>query len=93
MSTVASNNKGWIYALAGGVALVSAAVLFHLLTSKVEEKSVSQLYDEIDNLGEVKRDPSGVLSYPYFKDLFIIVYKQGKAIFAVEKKKMMQKRR
>lgn len=62
----------WKIVVAGAVALVGAAVLFHLLSNK-ETGSAGQVFEEIDALGAVKKEPNGFLSFSYYKDIFAII--------------------
>jgi LPXTG-motif cell wall-anchored protein len=58
-----TGNKNWLFALIGGVALVGAAVAFHLLSNKEtnDASGLNEALTEIAALGEPKRDPSGRL--------------------------------
>ena len=49
--------------------------------------------EDIDALGAPKKDPSGIISFNYYKDLFTIVGKYGRQRFAEEKKELINKRR
>ena len=78
MST-GGNNKVLLYSLLGGAALIGSAIIFHLLTNK-ESKS-SQMFDDIEALGAPKREANGMLSFPYYKDLWFIIQKYSKEAF------------
>jgi hypothetical protein len=87
-----TGNKGWIYALAAAGALVSAAVVFHLVSNKSASGS-SLIFEEIDALGPAKKEPNGLLNFMYYKDVFGIIQKYSKAKFGNEKKQMLETRR
>lgn len=86
-----SSNKPWVYVALGAGALVATAVVVHLLTSK--SSGSSHCFDEIDSLGAPKKEPNGLLSFGYFKELFGIVSKYAKQKFADEKKDLTARRR
>jgi len=90
-----SKNKIWIYAAAGVGLLVGAAYLFHSLSSSKEESSghLSQLIADVEALGPPKRDPNGLLNFVYYKDLFCVIQKHTKAVFAEEKAALLKQRR
>jgi hypothetical protein len=76
-----SENK-WKLIVIGGAALIGAAVLFHLVTSSKEQGgAASEVFDEIDALGGVKKEPNGFLSFAYYKDIFAIIQKHSKKRF------------
>jgi hypothetical protein len=85
-------NKALVVGLLAGAAIIGGAVIFHLLQSK-SSHSTSALIEEIDALGEPKKEMNGILSFPYFKDLMSLVQKHAKERFADEKKDMLTKRR
>lgn len=66
-----NNNKGLLIALGAAGALVSAAVIFHLFSNK--QSSSQAVFEDIDALGAPKREPNGLLSFAYYKDLFVIM--------------------
>jgi len=51
------------------------------------------VFDEIEALGPPKKESSGFLTFPYYKDIFLIISKHSKARFAEEKKELLTKRR
>ena len=75
--------------------MVAGAVIMHLINSKGEEaaQQVSKVLEEIDALGAPKKEMNGLLSFPYYKDVFFIIQKHAKGRFAVEKAELMKKRR
>jgi hypothetical protein len=89
---MSSGSNKLLYALGAAGALVGAAVIFHLLSSKATSNS-TQMLEEIDALGQPKREMNGFLSFNYYKDLFILIQKHAKAKSADEKKEMLARRR
>lgn len=86
-----SDSKKLMYALIGVGALVCGAVAFHYLQGK--EATSSQCFDEIDQLGPAQKDTNGLLSFPYYKNVFMIISKHAKGKFADEKKEYIIRRR
>ena len=86
-----TGSKAWVYLAAGSAALISAAVIFHLATNKPSPSS--KVLDEIEALGTAKKEANGLLSFPYYKDVFAIISKGAKQSFAVEKKALLEQRR
>lgn len=84
MSSTGSN-KAWIGVVAGGAALIGAAVLFHYLTSG-KASNTAAVYDEIDALGPAKKEANGMLAFMYYKDVFAIIQRHAKQKYAAEKK-------
>ena len=72
------NNKTLIYALAGAGALIGAALVFHYVSNKQEASSSSQCFEEIEALGPAKKEANGMLSFNYYKDIFMIISKHSK---------------
>jgi len=72
-----------IYALAGVGALVAGALVFHYVSNK--QASNSQCFDEIEALGPPKKQSNGLLSFDYYKDIFMIISKHSKLKFASER--------
>lgn len=77
--------------MAGVGALVSAAVIFHLVSNKTSP--VQQVFEDIDSLGPPKKEMNGMLSFGYYKDIFSLIQKASKAKFAGEKKQLLENRR
>jgi len=90
MSSQSKDNKA-LWVLAGAGALVGAAVVFHLLTNK--QSASSAIFEDIDALGPPKKEMNGLLSFAYYKDLFILMQKHAKLKSADEKKELLIKRR
>lgn len=88
---MSSQSNIWKYLLVGAGALVSAAVIYHLISKGTN--SNRQCLKEIDELGPPKKDPNGMLNFNYYKDIFMIISKHAKAKFANEKKKLLEQRR
>jgi len=86
------SNKGLVYALVGAGALVASALVFHYLSSKSVSSS-SLAFEEIEALGPAKKEANGLLSFNYYKDIFMIISKHSKLKFAEEKKELLAKRR
>jgi hypothetical protein len=70
-----SSNKTWLYILGAAGAFVAAAVIFHKISSSKEETTQhnSIVLEEIDALGPAKKEMNGLLSFPYYKDVFFII--------------------
>ena len=85
-------SKTIMYLAAGATVVVGAALLFNYISGK-SSSSNSQCFEEIDNLGAPKKDPNGLLSFSYYKDVFLIISKHAKGKFADEKKELIAKRR
>ena len=85
----------WIYAAAGLGLLVGAAYVFHSMSSGKEESGshLTQLYADVEALGPVKKDPNGMINFVYYKDLFCVIQKHTKLVFAEEKVALMKQRR
>ena len=71
------NNKTLVYALVGAGALIGAALVFHYVSNK-QEVTNSQCFDEIEALGPAKKESNGMLSFNYYKDIFMIISKHSK---------------
>lgn len=84
-------NKSLIYGLIGAGVLVAGAIVFHHLSSKVTNSSAC--FDEIEALGPPKKEANGLLSFNYYKDIFMIISKYSKQKFADEKKELLARRR
>src|SRR6187399_2074973 len=87
-----SKSRTYIYLAGAGVLVVGAALLFNYISGKTSSTN-SQCFEEIDNLGPPKKDPNGLLSFAYYKDVFLIISKHAKQKFADEKKELVIKRR
>jgi len=86
-----STNKIW-YAAAAAGALIGVAVLSHYL-SQGKSSSSSECFAEIDALGPPKKEGNGMLSFNYYKDIFMIISKHAKQRFADERKDLLMRRR
>lgn len=86
-----SDSKKLVYALLGVGALVTGAIAFHYLSGK--ESGNSLCFEEIDNLGAPQKDANGLLSFPYYKNVFMIISKNAKQKFGDEKKDYIARRR
>ena len=86
----ASNNKVW-YAVLGIGALVTGAVVYHLISNN--KSSQSDILEDVEALGEPKKDSRGILTFQYFKDIFILAQKHAKLKFAEAKQELLIKRR
>lgn len=86
-------NKNVIYGLAAAGALVGAAILFNYISNKSTNATSSAVLDEIDALGPAKKEANGLLTFPYYKDIFLLITKHSKAKFGEEKKDMLVRRR
>lgn len=77
------------------IALVGGALLLHYFSSKQSESGevLSKALEEISALGEPKREANGLLSFPYYKDVFQIIMRNARQSFAEEKRELLRKRR
>lgn len=75
-----SENK-WKFVVIGAAALVGGAIIFHLISNKEQGTTGSEVFEEIDALGGVKKEPNGFLSFSYYKDIFAIIQKHSKKRF------------
>ena len=87
------NNKTIIYGIAAAAALIGGAILFNYVSGKNNNSSTTVVFDEIEALGPAKREANGSLTFPYYKDVFLIITKHSKLRFADEKKELLGKRR
>ena len=83
-------DKKVLYALIGGVAVVGAAVAYHL--SKATEEA-EDLDDDLAQLGDPEYEPNGMLKFEYFLKIFQICSYYGKTTFAKQKKEFIKQRR
>jgi hypothetical protein len=87
------NSKAIIYGVAAVGALIGGAILFNYISGKSSSSTSSAAFDEIEALGPAKKEPNGLLTFPYYKDVFLIITKHSKLRFAQEKKDLTGKRR
>ena len=90
---MSTGNKNLLYAALGGAALIGAALAFHFMSQSEGAQSSDALIEEIAALGEPKRDQNGLLSFHYYKELFLIVNKYVKERNAANKQEMVAERR
>ena len=91
-----SQSKNNILYIAGAaVALVGGALLLHYFSGKQTEEGqvLSKALEEISALGEPKREANGLLSFPYYKEVFTIIMKNARSSFSEEKQELMKRRR
>lgn len=94
MSGKEGNSKVVIYGIAAAAALIGGAILFNYVSGKSgSAPSTTAVFDEIEALGPSKKEANGLLSFTYYKDVFLIITKHSKLRFAVEKKELLTKRR
>lgn len=89
---MSDSKKTYMYLAAGASLVVGAALLFNYISGKTSSSN-TLCFEEIDNLGQPKKDPNGLLSFSYYKDVFLIISKHAKSKFAEEKKELIAKRR
>ena len=87
------NNKAVIYGLAAAGALIAGAILFNYISGKSSTTTTTAVFDEIEALGPAKKEANGLLTFPYYKDVFLIITKHSKSRFAGEKSELLSKRR
>ena len=85
-------DKKVMYALIGGVAVLGAAVAYHLANRQSEEVE-DDIEDDLAQLGEPQYEPSGMLKFEYFLDIFKICSFYGKSQFKQKKKDYIRQRR
>ena len=90
---MSDSKKNLLYAAIGGVAIVGCALVYHIISNSEGAQQQDGLIDEIAALGEPKRDQNGLLSFHYYKELFLIVNKYVKARNAASKVEMVADRR
>ena len=78
--------------LGGLTCVVGAALLFNYVANR-SSSSNTQCFEEIDALGPPKKEANGLLSFAYYKEVFVIISKHSKQKFADEKKELVAKRR
>lgn len=59
----------------GAGALVGTGLVVFLITNK--SACNKQCFLEIDQLGPVKKDGNGLMSFSYYKDIFMIISKHA----------------
>lgn len=69
-------DKKVLYALIGGVAVVGAAVAYHLASKSTEE--AEDMDDDLAQLGQPEYEPNGMLKFEYFLKIFQICSFYGK---------------
>lgn len=86
-----SENKNIKYAMMGGAALVGAAVLYYLTSSKSEDiasgasnETAEKLDDDIEQIGEIEYE-DGHVKFEQFLKIFEICSYHGKTNFAEQK--------
>jgi hypothetical protein len=67
-------------AAGAALALVGGALLLHYFSSKQSESGevLSKALEEISALGDPKREANGLLSFPYYKDVFQIIMRNAR---------------
>lgn len=85
-------DKKVLYALIGGVAVVGAAVAYHL-ASKSAEEADDGIDEDLDQLGEPQYEPNGMLRFDYFLKVFQICSFYGKNQFNIKKRELITQRR
>jgi hypothetical protein len=75
-----SGSKNWLFAIGAAVAVVGAAVIFHLVSNKesADDNKLNDALTEIAALGEPKRDATGRLAFNYYKQVFFIIMKNAR---------------
>lgn len=81
-----------MYALIGGVAVVGAAVAYHL-ASKSAEEADDGIDDDLEQLGPPEMEGNGMLKFEYFLKIFQICSFYGKNQFNIKKKEYIRQRR
>jgi hypothetical protein len=82
-------DKKVLYALIGGVAVVGAAVAYHLASRSAEEAD-DGIDDDLAQLGPPEMEPNGMLKFEYFLKIFQICSFYGKNTFAIKKKEYVR---
>ena len=86
-------DKKVLYALIGGVAIVGAAVAYHIASKSTEE--ADDIEDDLAELGqpEYEQSGNGMLKFEYFLKIFQICSFYGKTQFTIKKKEFIKQRR
>ena len=85
-------DKKVLYALIGGVAVVGAAVAYHM-ASKSAEEADDGIDEDLEQLGPPEMEGNGMLKFEYFLKIFQICSFYGKNQFNIKKKEYVRTRR
>lgn len=85
-------DKKVLYALIGGVAVVGAAVAYHM-ASKSAEEADDGIDEDLEQLGPPEMEANGMLKFEYFLKIFQICSFYGKNQFNIKKKEYVRTRR
>jgi hypothetical protein len=75
------------YALIGTGAVAAVGIVVYLMSGR--GVSNTQLLKEIDELGPIQREANGILTFNYYKDIFMVISKHARLRFAKEKQKLL----
>jgi hypothetical protein len=81
-------DKKVLYALIGGVAVVGAAVAYHLASKASEE--ADNIDEDLEQLGPPEYEKNGHLKFDYFLKIFQICSFYGKTNFASKKREFIR---
>lgn len=87
---MSSNNK-LMYLLVGAGAVVVGALAYHFISGS--KSALPDIIEDVEALGDVKKDSRGILTFEYFKNIFILAQKHAKLKFAEAKQDLMARRR
>jgi len=85
-------DKKVMMALVGGIAVIGAAVAYHL-SSRQSEEVEDDIEDDLAQLGAPEYEPNGMLKFDYFLKIFQICSFYGKTQFKLKKKEFIRQRR
>jgi hypothetical protein len=85
-------DKKVMYALVGGIAVIGAAVAYHLANRQSEEIE-DDIEDDLAQLGAPDYEANGMLKFEYFLKIFQICSFYGKTQFKLKKKEFIRSRR
>ena len=88
---MSDNLKKIGYIALGVGALVTVALLFNNANSK--DSKEQGMYDQISALGPPQKGQNGLLTFDFFKQVFMIVNKYSKEKFSEQKKEYLAQRR
>lgn len=87
-----TGSKNWLLAVGATVAVIGAAVIFHLVSNKESagNSGLNEALTEIAALGEPRREANGLLAFDYYKNVFFIIMKHARLSFAEEKQQLLK---
>lgn len=83
------------YIIGGVIGIIGGAFLFHYLSGEDEEAEgrFDELHSDIEQIGTVTKDASGILTIDGFLKIFRLVTKHAKHQISISKKELAEERR